>query len=65
MSVVRDVPPPDSGGDPWTHLRVTEPAQVGVEVELDTQVGPGQSDAPDEQHHQHDVGEGGCEVHHL
>ena len=48
-----------------TYLRVHQPGRVRVEVELDPVDGPWQRQPPDQQHHQHQVGEGGREVHHL
>ena len=44
---------------------VGEAGRVRVEVELDPVDGPWQRQPPDQQHHQHQVGEGGREVHHL
>lgn len=48
-----------------THLWVCESSKVGVKVELYADGGAGQGESSDEQHDQHDVGEGRREVDHL
>lgn len=53
------------GGFLCTHLWVCESSKVGVKVELYADGGAGQGESSDEQHDQHDVGEGRREVDHL
>ena len=48
-----------------TYLGLGEAAPLGGEVEDDSLRGSGQRDAPYQRHGQHQVGEGGREVHHL
>lgn len=48
-----------------THRGLHELGDVGVEVVVDPLGGPRQGHSPDEQDQQHDVGEGGGEVHRL
>lgn len=48
-----------------SYLWVSEAGWVWVEVELDTIYCPRQCESTDQQHHQHQIGEGGSEVDHL
>lgn len=50
---------------PWAHLGALQPAPVCGEVEADALEGALQRGSPDDQHHEHQVGEGGSEVHNL
>lgn len=48
-----------------TYLWVLQAVQVRVQVEPDARRSAGQRDAADQQHDEHDEGEGGCDVDHL
>lgn len=47
------------------HLWVCKSSQVWVKVELDADCSAGQGESSDEQHNQHNIGEGRSEVDHL
>lgn len=47
------------------HLWVRKSSQVWVKVELDADCGAGQGESSDEQHNEHNIGEGRSEVNHL
>lgn len=47
------------------HLGRQQVVELGCEIELDALPGPGKGHPSNQQHEQDEVGEGGCEIHHL
>lgn len=48
-----------------TDLRLAEPEEIHAQVGFDAVHGPGEGDAPQEQHSQDHIGHGGRDPHHL
>lgn len=58
-------PWPEGGWSPGTDRGLFEAVEVDVQVGVDAVGGAGQRDAVDQEHEQHEVGQRGCDPHHL